>query len=249
MQKKIGRHSSITSFMPPKSGLSKFKPTIQTRTRNKTSHPGQVVNDAKQKRQSHEEMEKIRAEENRMQQEKEVEQAENIQKAADIEDRMHREDINCRSSNRQAIGQAPFRPPSTTNAGWGAEHKGLSDLNLVTRDASSALMMPSGPERQEPKVTDPVDVEESDSSGDEYAPPAYKDEGESEVDKSDSDSEIDAEVEDDEEKKTKKGKKPKPARADIIAKRNVTSASASLTSTARPEAKRKANYEYDLSFT
>jgi hypothetical protein len=114
MQKKTWLHSSITFFMPPKSGLSKFKPIIQTRTRNKTSHPGQVINDAKQKRRSHEEMEKIRADETRMRQEKEVEQAENIQKAADVEDRMRREDINRRSSNRQATGQAPFRPPSAT---------------------------------------------------------------------------------------------------------------------------------------
>jgi protein-arginine kinase activator protein McsA len=124
-QNKLGGLSSIMA------GLSKFKPTIQTRTRNKTSHPGQVVNDAKQKRRTHDEMEKIRAEESRMQQEKDLEQAENIQKAADVEDRMRREDIDRRSSNRQATGLAPFRPPSTDVLG--AEKKGPSDLNPLVR--------------------------------------------------------------------------------------------------------------------
>jgi hypothetical protein len=125
--------------MPPKTGLSKFKPTIQTRRENKTTHPGQVVNDAKQKRRSHEEMEKICAEETRMRKEIDLEQATNIQKAADIEDQMRREDINRRSSNRQATGQAPFRPPSAT--AWGAKDKGPSDLNLlVMRDNLNALM-------------------------------------------------------------------------------------------------------------
>ena len=87
----IPHRSSISFFMASKSGLSKFKPAIQTRSRNKTSHPGQVVNDTKQKRQSHGEMEKIRADETRLRQEKEEEVAENIQKAADIEDRMRRD--------------------------------------------------------------------------------------------------------------------------------------------------------------
>jgi hypothetical protein len=136
-KKKLGFHSSITFSMASKSGLFKFKPT--TRSGNKTSHPGQVVNDAKQKRRSHEEMEKIRAQETRARQEKEVEDAENIQKAADVEDRMRREDIDRRSSNRQATSQASFRPFSATIVAWGAKDKGLSDINLlVTRD--SALM-------------------------------------------------------------------------------------------------------------
>ena len=131
--------------MPPKSGLSKFKPTqpvepVETRRSNKTTHPGQVVNDAKQKRRTHEEMEKIRAQESRKRQEDEAEQAENIQKAADIEDRMRREDFNRRSSNRQATGQAPFRPPSTAINELGASDKGLSGLNLlVIRDDTPNL--------------------------------------------------------------------------------------------------------------
>jgi hypothetical protein len=132
--KKTCTPSSITFFMAPKAGLSKFKPTIETRTRNRTTHPGQVVNDAKQKRRSPEEMMKIRAEENRMRQENEVEQAENIQKAADVEDRMRREDIDRRSSNRQSKSQAPFRPPSTVNE-LDSGNKGLLYLNiLVIRD-------------------------------------------------------------------------------------------------------------------
>ena len=121
--------------MASKSGLSKFKPTIQTRSRNKTSHPGQVVNDAKQKRRSHGEMEKICADKTRLQQEKEEEVAENIQKVADIEDRMRWEDINRRSSNRHDTGQAPFKPSSVTVNTQGAEEdkcdpedKGKSDL-------------------------------------------------------------------------------------------------------------------------
>jgi hypothetical protein len=120
-------------------GLSRFKPTIQTRSRNKTSHPGQVVNDAKQKRRTHEEMERIRADETRMRQEKVAEQARSIQKAADVEDQMRWEDINRRSSNRNATGQAPFRRPSATVTidTWGAEDKGPSVLNLlVTRDSA-----------------------------------------------------------------------------------------------------------------
>jgi hypothetical protein len=114
------------------------------------------------------------------------------------------------------------------------------------------MLAGSSSEHREPKATDPVDLEESGSSGDEYVPavsPAYKDDGESEVDGSDS--EVDAGVEDkDEENKPKKGKKLKPARADIIAKRNMGSAS-SQTSTARTEAKRKLeiNNEYVSSFT
>ena len=79
-ENRIVHHSSIAFIMAPKSGLSKFKPTIETRTRNKMIHPGQVVNDAKQKRTSHEEMEKICAEETRMQYEKELDQVESIQK-------------------------------------------------------------------------------------------------------------------------------------------------------------------------
>jgi hypothetical protein len=106
------------------------------------------------------------------------------------------------------------------------------------------MLAGSSSEHREPKATDPVDLEESGSSGDEYVPavsPAYKDDG---------DSEVDAGVEDeDEENKPKKGKKLKPARADIIAKRNMGSAS-SQTSTARTEAKRKLeiNNEYVSSF-
>jgi hypothetical protein len=124
----------------PKSGLSKFKPTIETRTRNRTTHPGQVVNDAKQKRRSPEEMMKIRAEENRMRQENEMEQAENIQKAADVEDRMRREDIDRRSSNRQSKSQAPFRPPSSTINELDSRNKGLLDFNLlVIRDNAPNL--------------------------------------------------------------------------------------------------------------
>ena len=112
-ENRIVHNSSIAFIMAPKSGLSKFKPTIETRTRNKMIHPGQVVNDAKQKRTSHEEMEKICAEETRMQYEKELDQVESIQKAADIEDRMRREDINHLSS---------------------AYYTGLLDLNLkITR--------------------------------------------------------------------------------------------------------------------
>lgn len=124
--------------MAPKSGLSKFtkKPTIETppietRTRNKTIHPGQVVNDAKQKRRSPQEMEKIRAENSRAQQESAAQQAEGIQKAAEIEDQMRREDINRRSSNRRATGQAPFRPSSTTINERVAGDKGLSDHNYL----------------------------------------------------------------------------------------------------------------------
>lgn len=107
-------------------------------------------------------------------------------------------------------------------------------------------MIFAGPEHEESESKEKdliLELEESDDSGDAYAPPVYKNEGESEVDESDS--EVDAEVEDDkEDKKTKKGKKPsKPARADIIAKRNVGSASTSHSSTARTETKRKARYE------
>jgi hypothetical protein len=97
------------------------------------------------------------------------------------------------------------------------------------------------------KATDPVDIEESEGSSDEYEPPAaaHKDDGETEVEETDLDSEVDAEVEDEEKPKKGKLKKPKPARADIIAKRNVTSAS-----TGRTEAKRKANHDgYDSLFT
>ena len=130
-ENRIVHHSSIAFIMAPKSGLSKFKPTIETRTRNKMIHPGQVVNDAKQKRTSHEEMEKICAEETRMQYEKELDQVESIQKAADIEDRMRREDINRRSSNRHATSQALFRPPSTTFDAWAAEDKSALDLSLL----------------------------------------------------------------------------------------------------------------------
>jgi hypothetical protein len=101
-----------------------YKPTIQTRTKNKTSHPGQVVNDAKQKCRSQDEMAKIRADETRSRQEKEEELAENIQKAAEVEDRMRWEDINRRSSNRHATGQAPFKPLPVTVNTWGAEDKG-----------------------------------------------------------------------------------------------------------------------------
>ena len=117
--------------MAPKSGLSKFKATIETRSRNKSVHPGQIVNDAKQKRRTHEEMEKIRAEDSRMQEENAAEQAENLQKAADIEDQMRREDINRRSSNRRATGEAPFRPYSSTVNERDAGGKGQFDLNLL----------------------------------------------------------------------------------------------------------------------
>jgi hypothetical protein len=112
------------------------------------------------------------------------------------------------------------------------------------------MIMLAGPERDQSKskATDQVDFEESaGSSGDEYTPAVNKDDGESEIDESD-DLEADAEVEDEADEndkkktKTRKGKKPKPARADIIAKRNVSSATASqaLTSTAHTETKRKA---------
>lgn len=247
-------------FMPPKSGLSKFKPTLpvlealETQTRNKSSYPGKVVNDAKQQRQSREEMKIFCAEQANMQQKKEVKQAENIQNAVNVEDQMRKEDINHQSSNWQATGQAPFHPDT-----WDAEDKGLSDINLlVMRDTSGTLTFHAlaGPEHQEIKaryLADDAELDISGSSGDEYAPPTNKndasgDSGESEVDKSESDSEVNAEVEDeDEEKRTKKGKRPKPARADIITNRNV--GSASLTSTACTEARCKANYEYDSSFT
>jgi hypothetical protein len=117
--------------MAPKSGLSKFKATIETRTKNKSTHPGQVVNDAKQKRRTHQEMEKVRAEDSRKQEENAVEQEENLQKVAEIEDRTRKEDIDRRSSNRRATGQTPFRPSSTTVNEQVAGDKGLSDLNLL----------------------------------------------------------------------------------------------------------------------
>ena len=124
-------------------------------------------------------------------------------------------------------------------------------MNMHHLPVSELLIMFAGLARQEfkSKATDPDDLEESGTSGDEYAPPTYsKDDGESEVD--DSDLEVDAEVEDeDEEKKSKKGKKPKPTRANIIAKRQVTGASSSLTSTAHTDAKRKATYVFDSLFT
>lgn len=92
---------------------------------------------------------------------------------------------------------------------------------------------------QEPKATDP-DLEDKNSSGEEYAPPTYSDNGESEVE--DQESDLDGEVEGAEPKKSRKGKKPKPARADIKAKRHF--APASLPSTAHIEAKRKAHNRY-----
>jgi hypothetical protein len=105
------------------------------------------------------------------------------------------------------------------------------------------MMMLADPERDEskPKATDQIDLEESaGSSGDEYTPAVNKDDasGESEIDdlEADAEPEVEDEVDENDKKKTKKGKKPKPARADIIAKRNVSSASASLTA----ETKRKA---------
>jgi hypothetical protein len=128
--------------------------------------------------------------------------------------------INRRSSNRQATGLGLAPEP---------DHQEL-EPNL--------------------KATDPVDIDSEESAGsssDEYEPPAaaHKDDGETEVEETDSDSEVDAEVEDEEKPKKGKLKKPKPARADIIAKRNVTSAS-----TGRTEAKRKANHDgYDSIFT
>lgn len=131
MQKKKTERRSSPFFMAPKSGLSKFTATIETRTKNKTTHPGQVVNDAKQKRRTHEEMEKIRAEDSRMQEEKTVEQAENLQKAADIEDRMRKEDINRRSSNRRATGQAPFRPLASSTSSTTINEQLAGDNGLL----------------------------------------------------------------------------------------------------------------------
>ncbi|KAF8970180.1 hypothetical protein BDZ97DRAFT_1902185 [Flammula alnicola] len=218
--------------MAPKS-LSNFKSVIQTRNTNKASHPGKVVNDAKPKRRSHQEMEKVRADETRMRQEKEQDEVQKIKLAADVEDRLRKEDIDRRASNRHATGQAQYRPAPTApptdadNAGSGANRgKSTQHTNIFSSLPAVCLA---------PKPTDPVDIEDSDASSDEYIPLSVDaDEGESEVDESD----LEVEEKGDEPKQSKKGKKTKPGRADISAIRRV--GSASLTVTARSDGKRKA---------
>lgn len=98
--------------MAPKS-LADFKSAIQTRRGNKGSHPGQVVNDSKQKRRSPQEMEKVRAEEARLRKEKEQHETQSIKTAAEITDQLRKEDIERRSSNRRATGQPQYRPALT----------------------------------------------------------------------------------------------------------------------------------------
>ncbi|KAF8809369.1 hypothetical protein BYT27DRAFT_7094606 [Phlegmacium glaucopus] len=209
--------------MEPESGksLSKFQSIIRTRNTNKGSHPGKVVNDARQKHRSPQEMEKVHAEETRIREEKDWDKVQKIQQAAQIEDRLRKEDIDRRASNCNSMGHAQYHPGHTVPP-------------TATEGTNRASFL-------EPKASDPVDAEDPDTStGDEYSPPPVEaDDGESEVEGSDLELE---DEEDDKPKKSKKGKEPKPSRVDIRAARHVGSAvPASLTTTARFDGKRKAD--------
>jgi len=83
---------------------------IATRNANKRSHPGQVVNDAKQKRRSPEEMKKARADKASAQALQELEQSKRISNVAAIEDRLRKEDIERRASSHRVTGQPGFSP-------------------------------------------------------------------------------------------------------------------------------------------
>jgi hypothetical protein len=93
-----------------KSSIPRLKSMMGTRNANKHSHPGQVVNDAKQKRRSTDEMKKVRAEKASMQALQESEQSKKISNVAEIEDRLRKEDIERRATSHRASGQPTFRP-------------------------------------------------------------------------------------------------------------------------------------------
>ncbi|KAF8811356.1 hypothetical protein BYT27DRAFT_7253054 [Phlegmacium glaucopus] len=97
-------------------------------------------------------MEKARAEETRIREEKDWDKVQKIQQVAQIEDRLRKEDINRRASNRNSVGHAQYHPGHTVPP-------------TATEGTNQASFL-------EPKASDPVDAEDPDTStGDEYLPP------------------------------------------------------------------------------
>ena len=80
---------------------------MKTRSKNKEAHPGLVVNNAKQKRRTAEQMELVRAQEAHAQEEKQK----NLRIAAAVEDKHRHEDIERRRTNHRAGALPAFRPP------------------------------------------------------------------------------------------------------------------------------------------
>ncbi|KAF9553010.1 hypothetical protein CPC08DRAFT_767856 [Agrocybe pediades] len=96
--------------MPPPKANTDFVPIISTRNNNKLKRPGRVVDDAKQKRRTPAEVRREREEEASRREAQEQRESQNLATVASIEDRLHAEDVQRRSSNRQVIQQPAFVP-------------------------------------------------------------------------------------------------------------------------------------------
>ena len=89
----------------------KFPPpqlTIGTRSKNKDAHPG-IVN-ARQSRRSKQEMQEVHAREAQQAEEEKARLVNGLKIAAQIEDKLHQEDVQQRTSNHQSQGITPFNP-------------------------------------------------------------------------------------------------------------------------------------------
>ena len=179
-----------------------------TRSKNKDAHPGQPVLDAKQARRSRQEMEEVRAQQAREQEEEKIRLEKNLKAAAQIEDELLQEDVQRRTSNHQSKGIAPFKP--------------LLVKEVPPTSGESLHYMKSIPVEIRKSVSNLENEEGLEGSQDEYHPPECEDPGES-------DSNGESEAPDDtlaEEPTTKKpgvrkGKKPKPGQKDVVAVREA----------------------------
>lgn len=114
------------STMSSKPSVTQLR-SMMTRRKNKDAHPGMVVNDAKQKRRTAKEMEEVRVQEARAQEEKQKKNDDNLKIAAAIEDKLRREDIERRRPNRCAEVLQAFRPPPQDDPDTSMSEKGSNE--------------------------------------------------------------------------------------------------------------------------
>ncbi|KIM41783.1 hypothetical protein M413DRAFT_410062 [Hebeloma cylindrosporum] len=203
-----------------------------TRSKNKDAHPGQPVIDAKQPRRSKQEMEVVRAQQAREQEEEKTRLETNLKAVAQIEDELLQEDIQRRTSNHRSVGIAPFKPQLQADNGGN-----LKVLHSLTSEIPIELENPAG---SNVRVDD--EDEGSEGSQDEYRPPACEGHVESESD-GESEAPVDSHTEETTTKNTgtRKGKKPKPGRKDVVAVRETVAEKGTPATAEATKLKRKAD--------
>ena len=125
------RYPSVPSSMAPrKFPIPQLKPPIGTRSQNKNAHPG--LRDAPQSRRSRQEMEEVRAQEARKEEEEKKTLINNLKNVAQIEDELLHEDVQRRTSNHhdRIEGIVPFKPFSSAADNEGTDSDMVCSLTV-----------------------------------------------------------------------------------------------------------------------